>query len=167
MHFQHHVIYIVSCSVRPGGGNSKTGEVRVQRVKSHIFVPFGANLAQFQATSDSPVYSSDKRWRSCRTTGWTSVITTGRSRCPPVWRVYSYSSTSSSCAPRGTSCLHRSQSLSPCYLESLSVSSISMFLNNQTHHSHLFQCFLSFSTFSFYVFVTLDSPFLGCLYSLC
>ena len=31
--FQHHVIYIASCSVSPGGGDSKTGEVRVQRVK--------------------------------------------------------------------------------------------------------------------------------------
>ena len=31
----------------------------------------------------------------------------------------------------------------------------------------LFYSLSSFSTFSFYVFVTLDSPFLGCLYSLC
>ena len=31
----------------------------------------------------------------------------------------------------------------------------------------LFYSLLSFSTFSFYVFVTLDSPFLGCLFSLC
>ena len=31
--FQHHVIYIASCSVRPGRGDSKTGEVRVQSFK--------------------------------------------------------------------------------------------------------------------------------------
>ena len=31
--FQHHVIYNASCCVRPGGGDSKTDEVRAQGLK--------------------------------------------------------------------------------------------------------------------------------------
>ena len=38
------MIYITSCSVSPGGGDSKTGKVRVQRVKQNIKTPFCRSL---------------------------------------------------------------------------------------------------------------------------
>ena len=34
------MIYIASCSVSPGGGDSKTGEVKVQRFKQYILSQF-------------------------------------------------------------------------------------------------------------------------------
>ena len=36
--FQHHVNYIANCSMSPGGGDSKTREVRVQGFLIHYNV---------------------------------------------------------------------------------------------------------------------------------
>ena len=43
--FQHHVYYNPSCSVSPGGGDSKTGELRVQGVKSNHYLI--VNISQY------------------------------------------------------------------------------------------------------------------------